>query len=396
MSRNRSRSYNILLRFFRMEAVGGAFLFVAAILAIVMANWPSMSEKYEAFLHAKVGLIIDKHEFILSLSHFVNDGLMAIFFLLVGLEIKRELLTGELSSRSRALLPAIAALGGMAMPALIYSFFNWSDATAMRGWAIPTATDIAFSLGVLALLGSRAPISMKIFLTAVAVMDDLGAIAIIAVFYTEKLATMPLLLSFLVLLFMFLLNRSGVKTRPPYMLAGLLLWVCVLQSGVHATLAGVATAFFVPLHSGEEGEPSPLVQLEHDLHFFVTFIILPVFAFTNAGVNFSGMSPTALLHSIPLGITLGLLFGKIIGISGATWAAVRWAGCEKPRDCSWMAMFGVAAICGIGFTVSLFIGNLAFSTVSGELINLVKIGVLCGSIIAGTVGFLILRFAAYR
>ena len=227
-------------------------------------------------------------------------------------------------------------------------------------------------------------------------MDDLGAIAIIAVFYTEKTCTMPLLLSFLVLLFMFLLNRSGVKTRPPYMLAGLLLWVCVLQSGVHATLAGVATAFFVPLHSGEEGEPSPLVQLEHDLHFFVTFIILPVFAFTNAGVNFSGMSPTALLHSIPLGITLGLLFGKIIGISGATWAAVRWAGCEKPRDCSWMAMFGVAAICGIGFTVSLFIGNLAFSTVSGELINLVKIGVLCGSIIAGTVGFLILRFAAYR
>ena len=186
MSRNRSRSYNILLRFFRMEAVGGAFLFAAAILAIVMANWPSMSEKYEAFLHAKVGLIIDKHEFILSLSHFVNDGLMAIFFLLVGLEIKRELLTGELSSRSRALLPAIAALGGMAMPALIYSFFNWSDATAMRGWAIPTATDIAFSLGVLALLGSRAPISMKIFLTAVAVMDDLGAIAIIAVFLHRK------------------------------------------------------------------------------------------------------------------------------------------------------------------------------------------------------------------
>ncbi len=391
-----SRSFSAFLRFLKLEIAGGVFLFIAAIAAIIMANLSGIQEIYESLLHTDVGLAIGEHKYVLSLAHFINDGLMAIFFLLVGLEIKREFMEGELSSKSRAFLPAIAALGGMIMPALIYGYFNWGDEAAIRGWAIPTATDIAFSLGVLALLGSRAPLSMKVFLTAIAVIDDLGAILIIAIFYTENLAVVPLLFALGILLTMFFLNRGNVRIRPPYILLGLLLWICVLKSGVHATLAGVATAFFIPLRTREKDAPSPLVALEHDLHFMVTFIILPIFAFANAGVNFSGFSVSSLVHSIPLGIIFGLIFGKIIGISTATWAAVKWAGCTKPRDCSWMAIIGVSALCGIGFTVSLFIGNLSFSTISQELINLVKIGVLGGSLVAGTIGYLLLRFFALR
>ena len=314
--------------------------------------------------------------------------------MMVGLEIKRELLAGELSSRSRAMLPALAAAGGMAGPALIYVFFNWGDEVAMRGWAIPTATDIAFSLGVLSLLGRRAPFSLKIFLLAVAVIDDLGAIAIIALFYTGELSAVPLLLSAVLIAMLFGLNRAGVCSRTPYLVLGLLLWICVLQSGVHATLAGVATAFAVPLRAGG-GKVPPLEPLEKDLHSPVNFVILPLFAFANAGVSFMGMTAGNLLNPIPLGIAVGLILGKTVGISGAVWLAIRAGVAEMPRGCNWTAMCSLSLLCGIGFTVSLFIGNLAFAAGHADLINLVKLGVLVGSTVAGLTGYLLLRYAAF-
>lgn len=314
-------------------------------------------------------------------------------YLLVGLEIKRELVEGELSSRAQAMLPAVAAAGGMAGPALIYAFFNWDDSIAMRGWAIPTATDIAFSLGVLSLLGKRVPLALKVFLLAVAVIDDLGAIAIIAVFYTSDLSTVPLLLSLLIIVGLGTLNRYEVCSRTPYLLLGGILWVCVLQSGVHATLAGVAVAFTVPLRM-TGNKKSPLPKLEHDLHTMVTFLILPLFAFANAGVNFSGLSPSVLLNPLPLGITMGLLAGKAIGITGTVWLMVKSGAATLPRDCSWLAMMGLSLLCGIGFTVSLFIGNLAFAEGNLDMVNFVKLGVIFGSSIAGVLGYLMLRFIA--
>ena len=386
--------YNALSAFFHLEIAGGALLFAAAVAALLAANAPAWSEAYAHFLHLPVGLTLGESDYRLSMSHLINDGLMAVFFLMVGLEIKRELLAGELSSRSRAMLPALAAAGGMAGPALIYVFFNWGDEIAMRGWAIPTATDIAFSLGVLSLLGRRAPFSLKIFLLAVAVIDDLGAIAIIALFYTGELSAVPLLLSAVLIAMLFGLNRAGVCARTPYLVLGLLLWICVLQSGVHATLAGVATAFAVPLRAGG-GKVPPLEPLEKDLHSPVNFVILPLFAFANAGVSFMGMTAGNLLNPIPLGIAVGLILGKTVGISGAVWLAIRAGVAEMPRGCNWTAMCSLSLLCGIGFTVSLFIGNLAFAAGHADLINLVKLGVLVGSTVAGLTGYLLLRYAAF-
>ena len=388
------RAYNALSEVFHKESAGGTFLFIAAILAMLMANHETASVWYQHLLHVPVGLLLGGETYALSLSHFINDGLMAIFFLLVGLEIKRELIEGELSSRERALLPALAAAGGMIGPALIYAGFNWGDEVAMRGWAIPTATDIAFSLGVLSLLGRRVPVSLKIFLLAVAVIDDLGAIAIIAIFYSGDLATTPLLLSVLALFGLLVLNRAQICSRVPYMLLGLVLWGCVLKSGVHATLAGVAMAFTVPFRVSEN-KISPLPGLERDLHSLVTFFILPIFAFTNAGVSFAGLSLSVFLNSVPLGIMVGLLVGKIIGISGTVWVAVKLGIATLPRDCSWTAMISLSCLCGIGFTVSLFIGNLAFVGGHEELVNYVRLGVLTGSAVAGMLGYLMLRFVAF-
>lgn len=387
-------TYDAFLRFFRGEVIGGIVLFLAALLAIFVANADSLSAYYEHWLHAPIGLLIGEQQFSLSLAHFINDGLMAVFFLLVGLEIKREMLTGELSTKASASLPAIAAGGGMLVPALIYVFFNWGDAETLRGWAIPTATDIAFSLGVLSLLGKRVPVSIKIFLTAVAVIDDLGAIAIIALFYTANLSVAPLFLALIVIFCLFLLNRNGIVSRLPYMVGFLLLWVCLLQSGVHATLAGVAVAMAIPLRV-KGTAPPPLIALETDLHHLVIFIILPLFAFANAGVNFAGMSLASLAAPVPLGIGLGLIVGKSIGITAAVWLALKIGVSAMPRGCSWSAIVGVAFLCGIGFTVSLFIGNLAFGD-NVALINSVKIGVLAGSFVAGLAGFLFLRFVAFR
>lgn len=384
------QTYRALAAFFKLEIAGGAILFAAAIAAMIAANAEQTREWYTHFLHLPVGVLLGETSAMLSLSHFVNDGLMAVFFLLVGLEIKRELIVGELSSRARALLPMLAAAGGMIGPALIYVVFNWGDETTMRGWAIPTATDIAFSLGVLSLLGRRAPFSLKIFLLAIAVMDDLGAIAIIALFYSGELAATPLLLACGVLFIMFMLNHHGICSRVPYMLLGLVLWACVYQSGVHATLAGVATAFAVPLRV-REGQISPLEPLEHDLHTLVTFLILPLFAFVNAGVSFAGLAPSDLLNPLPAGIIAGLIIGKAIGITGASWLAVRTGIAELPRNCSWPMVCSLSLLCGIGFTVSLFIGNLSFVGENESLINFVKLGVLTGSTIAGIAGYTILR-----
>ena len=384
-------TYRALAAFLKTEIAGGAILFAAAIGAMIAANADATSEWYLHLLHLPVGIVAGDSAATLSFSHFVNDGLMAVFFLLVGLEIKRELLAGELSSRARALLPTAAAAGGMAGPALIYAGFNWGDEIAMRGWAIPTATDIAFSLGVLSLLGRRAPLSLKVFLLAVAVIDDLGAIAIIALFYSGELAATPLLLACGMLYILFLLNHNGVCSRVPYMLAFFVLWACVLQSGVHATLAGVATAFAVPLRA-PEGKKAPLEPLEHDLHTLVTFLILPLFAFMNAGVSFAGLSPADLLRPLPTGIIVGLIIGKAIGITGASWLAVRAGVAELPRGCTWPMVCSLSLLCGIGFTVSLFIGNLAFAEGHSELVNFVKLGVLTGSAIAGFLGYVALRF----
>ncbi|MGI9306010.1 MAG: Na+/H+ antiporter NhaA [Gammaproteobacteria bacterium] len=387
------RTYGAVAAFFKLELAGGAMLFAAALAAMFAANAPGAREWYAHFLHMPVGVIFGEAQNALPLSHVVNDGLMAVFFFLVGLEIKRELLVGELSSRARALLPAAAAAGGMLGPAVIYAGFNWGDDTAIRGWAIPTATDIAFSLGVLSLLGRRAPFSLKIFLLAIAVIDDLGAIAIIALFYAGELSAAPLLLSAAFLFLMFMMNHYNVCSRVPYILLGFALWSCVVQSGVHATLAGVATAFAVPLRV-PEGKKSPLVPLEHDLHVLVTFFILPLFAFANAGVSFAGLSAGDLLRPLPLGIMAGLIAGKAVGITGASWLAVRAGIAELPRGCSWVTVGSLSLLCGIGFTVSLFIGNLAFAADNAELVNFVKLGVLTGSALAGMGGYLLLRFVA--
>ena len=367
------------------EAGGGIVLMVAAAAALAIANSP-LAPAYFGVLKTYVGG--------LSILHWINDALMAVFFLLVGLEIKREFLDGQLSTWPRRILPGLAAAGGMAAPALIYVALNVSNAETLRGWAIPTATDIAFALGVLALLGSRVPVSLKVFLTALAIIDDLGAVAIIAAFYTANLALLWLGLAVLVLLVLAGLNRAGVERLWPYLALGAVLWFFVLKSGVHATLAGVALALTIPLRPspGRPDDPaSPLHILEHALHPWVAFLIVPVFGFANAGVSLAGMSWAALLAPVPLGIAAGLFFGKQIGVFLTTWVAVKldWADC--PEDASWAQVYGVSLLCGIGFTMSLFIGLLAFPA-SPELQDAVKIGVLSGSVLSAVVGTLVLTF----
>jgi NhaA family Na+:H+ antiporter len=325
----------------------------------------------------------------------INDALMAVFFLLVGLEIKREFLVGQLSTWPRRALPGLAALGGMVVPGLIYVAFNVHSPETLRGWAIPAATDIAFALGVLSLLGPRVPISLKVFLTALAILDDLGAVIIIALFYTAKLNMLALLGALGVLAALVALNRFGHRKLPAYLLLGGLLWAFVLQSGVHATLAGVVLALTIPLNAASEtvdhGE-APLERLEHALHPWVAFMIIPVFGFANAGVSLAGVGPSALLAPVPLGIMLGLFVGKQIGIFGFAWIAIRAGLAELPARATWLQLYGISLLCGIGFTMSLFIGLLAFPG-SQSLQDQTKIGVLAGSLLAGTLGWLVLRLS---
>jgi NhaA family Na+:H+ antiporter len=336
---------------------------------------------------ANDGLVLAK-----PLLLWVNDLWMAVFFFVVGLEIKREVLAGELASIRQASLPAVAALGGMIMPALIYVALNHADAVALRGWAIPTATDIAFALGILMLLGSRVPASLKIFLTAVAIIDDLGAIVVIALFYTAQLSPAMLLAAGAGIVLLALLNRAKVMNIGPYVVIGLVIWVCVLKSGIHATLAGVVTAMAIPLKDEHGG--SPLETAEHALHPWVAFAVLPMFAFANAGVNLQGVSLGTFAQGIPLGIALGLVFGKAIGVFGAAWLLIKFTGASLPAQASTRQFFGVCVLCGIGFTMSLFIGGLAFAGQGGDYETQVKLGVLGGSLLAGILGTALLLGSA--
>ena len=371
----------------------GLILFSFAVLAIIIANSP-LSDVYFKLLGTEITLIaIEGSGLTETAGQWVNDALMAIFFLLVSLEIKRELLTGELSSFSRALMPAIAAAGGMLAPALIFVALNYTDEVALRGWAVPTATDIAFSLGVLALLGSRVPASLKVLLTAIAVIDDLGAIAIIAFFYTADLQLQYLGAAVAVFALMLALNFLGkVKSLAPYLVLGVVMWDFMHASGVHATIAGVMTAFAIPHTEAGSAESSSLMRLEHKLHNPVTYLILPLFVFANAGVPLEGISLNA-VFTVPLaaGISFGLLLGKPIGIFGTIWLATKLGIGTLPRSTNWTMILGLSLLCGIGFTVSLFIGNLGFADDHADVLNLVKIGVLAGSTVAGVAGYLVLR-----
>jgi len=374
--------------FLDFEASGGILLIGASALALIIANSPA-SDFYTAFLNIPVAVQFGALEIDKALLLWINDGLMAIFFFLVGLEIKREILEGELSEKSKATLPVVAAIGGMAVPAAIYAFINISDPVALNGWAIPAATDIAFALGILALVGSRAPLSLKVFLTAVAIIDDLGAILIIAFFYTENLSLLSLGLAAAGVVGLVLLNRFGVTRTSAYVLIGVFLWICVLKSGVHATLAGVVVALAIPLRAKDEDGHSPLIHLEHTLHPWVAFLILPVFGFANAGVSFAGMGLDSFVHPVTLGIILGLAIGKMVGVFGATWLAVKSGLAKRPDRASWMQIYGVACLCGIGFTMSLFIGNLAFD--DPAYAATIRLGVLSGSVAMAIIGYLVLR-----
>jgi len=379
------RAPSVLRAFLEREAAGGLVLMAAAALAFLLANSP-VAGAYERLLHLPLGP--------LALQHWINDGLMAVFFLLVGLEIKRELLDGHLASWPRRLLPGLAAAGGMAMPALIYAALNWHHPERLAGWAIPSATDIAFALGVIRLLGKRVPASLAVFLAALAILDDLGAVAIIALFYGDALSPPHLGLAFLVLGCAVLLGRRGVTALWPYLLLGLLLWLLVMQSGVHATLAGVALALAIPLRA-DPGRPddlasSPLHRLEMRLYAPVAFAILPLFALANAGLSLSGIGADRLLDGVTLGVTLGLVLGKPIGVCGAAWLAIRLRWARLPLGASWAQFVGVGFLCGIGFTMSLFIGMLAFAQ-RPILAEETKLGIVMGSLIAGVIGWGLLR-----
>lgn len=381
------------LDFIHHEAAGGTFLLIAAVLALVASN-SGLSWMYDAFLEVPVTVKVGSLGVDKPLLLWINDGLMAIFFFLVGLEIKREMLAGELASFERAIVPALAALGGMVVPALIYVAVNAGDPTALRGWAIPAATDIAFAVGVLAVLGSRVPVSLKVFLLALAIIDDLGAIIIIALFYTANLSTTALALAAVGIAGLIILNKRGVANLAAYALVGLFIWLCVLKSGVHATLAGVIVALAVPLRVEGRAPYSPLAVAEKGLHPWVAFGVLPVFAFANAGVSLDGFSIDKLFSSIPLGIMLGLFLGKPIGILAAVWLAVRLGLGAKPEGSNWLQILGVGWVAGIGFTMSLFIGMLAFPDPSYAAD--IRIGVLAGSLLSAAVGFAVLSFAVSR
>ncbi|MEM0968170.1 MAG: Na+/H+ antiporter NhaA, partial [Verrucomicrobiota bacterium] len=340
------------------EAFPGVLLMLSMLAALVVAN--SGVRWYGLLLEVPGVVGIGKATIEKPLLLWINDGLMAVFFLLVGLELKREVLFGELSERRKVILPLCAAVGGIAIPALIYSLINWGDPVAMNGWAIPAATDIAFALGILAILGSRVPVAIKILLTSVAVIDDLAAILIIALFYTDQLSMASLLAAVILLVGLFLLNRRGVVSTTPYVLLGIALWVAVLKSGVHATLAGVAMAAFIPAGQYGKDPKGMAYRMEHGLHPWVLFGVLPIFAFANAGVPLIGLSPSALIQPVPLGIALGLFLGKQVGIFGASWLAVRSGIAHLPEGVKWGQIYGLSALCGIGFTMSLFIGSLAF------------------------------------
>ena len=381
-------------RFFQLEAASGLLLIAAAILALIINNSP-LSWLYTGLLDTPVVAQIGALKIAKPLLLWINDGLMAMFFLLIGLEVKREVLDGQLSKPSQIVLPGAAAIGGMLVPALIYWFLNRDNPAALDGWAIPTATDIAFALGVLALLGKRVPVSLKLFLMTLAIIDDLGAIVIIAIFYSGELSTLSLGLAAACIAALVAMNRLGVVKLGPYMIIGLILWVCVLKSGVHATLAGVTLAFCIPLRT-KNAEPSPLLTLEHALHPWVAYGILPLFAFANAGLSLSGVNLESFTHHVPMGIAVGLLLGKTVGVFGLTWLAVKTGIAALPQGANWGQVLGVAILCGIGFTMSLFVGSLAFEPGVSDYAGMDRMGILTGSILAALIGYAVTAAASRR
>lgn len=374
--------------FFGSDAAGGIILMLSAVAAMMIAN-SSLNPEYQEFLGAYIGVTVNGEGIEKPALLWINDGLMAIFFFLIGLELKRELMEGKLKNPSDVVLPGMAAVGGMAVPAAVYVFFNWGNAETINGWAIPAATDIAFALGVLALLGKRVPAALKIFLLTLAILDDMGAILIIALFYTADLKIDYLFLAGIPLALMIWRNMRGTHRVAPIVLLGVVLWVLVLKSGVHATLAGVITAFCIPLK--DRWNKSPLHSLEHGLSPYVLYVIVPLFAFANAGVVLTGMQPSAVLDPVPLGVALGLIVGKQLGVFATTWLMVKSGMARLPYGVTWIHIYGLSCLAGIGFTMSLFIGSLSFS--DPALMNEVRLGVLIGSGISAVVGYLVLRAA---
>ena len=376
--------------FIKQDSASGTLLIIAAVLALAIQNSP-LDWLYNGFLSIPVEVRVGQLHLAKPLLLWINDGLMAIFFLLIGLEVKREILEGELSSPAQIVLPGLGAVGGMLVPALFYVALNWGDEVAMNGWAIPAATDIAFALGILALLGRRVPLSLRVFLMALAIFDDLGAIVIIAIFYTSDLSIQSLVLAAVLLFVLLALNLLNVTRVAVYVLVGAALWVAVLKSGVHATLAGVALGFAIPLRSKRDPAHSPLRELEHALHPWVAFFIVPLFAFANAGVSFAGFSLGTLLAPVPLGILTGLFLGKQIGILLFCGVVIRLGWARLPEGATWAGFYGVAVLCGIGFTMSLFVASLAFEHAGPGYVAADRLGILVGSGLAAITGYLVLR-----
>ncbi len=376
--------------FFKLESASGILLIFSTILAFIFAN-TFLVKFYELLLSTPLEIHLGNLSIAKPLLLWINDGLMAVFFFLVGLELKRELLEGELSNKKNIVLPGIGAIGGMAIPALIYLSFNYNDPVAANGWAIPAATDIAFALGILSLLGSRVPISCKIFLTSLAVFDDVGAIIIIAFFYTSNISTTALAIVAVCLLFLTILNNKNMCSKSPYILIGVIMWVAMLKSGVHATLVGILLAFFIPLKSRTDSNISPLKDFETDLHAVVSFFVLPVFAFANAGISFSSIGIESITHPVTAGIALGLIAGKLIGVFLFCWIAVHFKYTSLPEGMNMQRLLGLSALCGIGFTMSMFIGSLAFEETGVNLLFDERVGIIIGSFCSGVIGYFILR-----
>ncbi len=376
--------------FLRLESAGGLILVFSAIFAMVLANSP-LAGSYSQLLSLKFTVMVESFGVSKPLVLWINDGLMAVFFLLVGLELKREVVEGQLSSADQIILPAMAAIGGLIVPAALYWIINRDNPQGLNGWAVPTATDIAFALAILTLLGSRVPSSLKIFLTTIAIFDDLGAIIIIALFYSADLSTMSLALAGAGIAVLFVLNRLGVQSLAAYLIIGIFIWLFVLKSGVHATLAGIAVAIFIPLRGGDDHSPSR--HLEHILHPWVAYGVLPVFAFANAGLPLTGVSMDAVLGTVSTGIFLGLFFGKQIGVFGMTALVIGLGISKKPQGSSWGMLYGIALLCGVGFTMSLFIGSLAFEHGGFSQTAALKIGVISGSVVSAVCGWLVLHLS---
>ncbi len=379
-------------KFFKLESSAGIILMLAAAIAIVLANTP-LQAYYALLIDTPVEIRIGVLHIAKPLLLWINDGLMAVFFFLVGLELKRELLEGELSDIRNIILPGVGAIGGMVVPALIYIYFNYGNQSVLQGWAIPTATDIAFALGILALLGSRVPTSVKIFLTSLAIFDDVGAILIIALFYTAKISSTALIIVACCLPVLFWLNKKNVESKSVYIMIGLIMWVAMLKSGIHATLAGVILAMFIPMRAKSKKDHSPLKSMEQDLHPVVAYFILPVFAFANAGINLTGIGVEHAFHPVPLGIAAGLFIGKQVGVFGFCWLVIKMKWSALPAGMSFATLYGTALLCGVGFTMSLFIGSLAFEESGINQIFDERLGIIFGSLISGIVGFLVLRYS---